>query len=172
MEAEKYYVVEALLDSRRLKIRAQRPDDKDGLLAAVCRSSGQSRYSRFFSPKLGFTEKEIAYFVDVDFVNHVALVAELEEGDQSMIIGGARYVVVQPGKAEVAFIVVDQYQGQGVGASLMHHLSTIARGGGLKVLVAAVLADNISMLKVFQKSGLRLSTLPGDGVIHVTLQLD
>lgn len=43
--------------------------------------------SRFFSPKGGFTEKEITRFVDVDFVNHVALVAELEEGDQSVIVG-------------------------------------------------------------------------------------
>lgn len=113
MEAAKDEVVEELADGRRLKIRALRPDDKDGMLTAVHTSSAQSIYHRFFSAKLGFTEEDIAYFVNVDFVNHVALVAALEDCDQRMIIGGARYVVVQAGKAEVAFIVVDQYQGQG-----------------------------------------------------------
>jgi RimJ/RimL family protein N-acetyltransferase len=62
-------------------------------------------------------------------------------------------VVVQPGKAEIAFAVVDQYQGQGVGAALMHHLATIALKAGLEELIAEVLPDNAAMLKVFEKSG-------------------
>jgi hypothetical protein len=115
VEADKYEVVEALRDGRQLKIRALRPDDRGDLLTAVGRSSAQSLYRRFFSPKHGFTEEEIAYFVNVDFVNHVALVAALEEGGRRAIIGGGRYIVVQPGKAEVAFVVVDHHQGLGSG---------------------------------------------------------
>jgi GNAT superfamily N-acetyltransferase len=71
----------------------------------------------------------------------------------------------------MAFFVDDQYQGQGVGAALMRHLAKIARDAGLKELIAEILADNISMLKVFQKSGLRLSTSREGQVIHVALQL-
>jgi RimJ/RimL family protein N-acetyltransferase len=168
--AAQYEMAEELRDGRRFKIRAIRPDDKDTLLAAVGRSSAQSVYRRFFSPKRGFTEQEIAYFVNVDFINHVALVATLED-EGRMIIGGCRYIVVQPGKAEMAFFVDDQYQGQGVGAALMRHLAKIARDAGLKELIAEILADNISMLKVFQKSGLRLSTSREGQVIHVALQL-
>jgi hypothetical protein len=102
-----YEAVESLRDGRQFKIRGLRPDDRDGLLAAVGRSSAQSLYRRFFSPKRGFTEEPIAYFVNVDCVNHAALVATLEEDDRLVIIGGGRYIVVQPGKAEVAFVVVD-----------------------------------------------------------------
>jgi RimJ/RimL family protein N-acetyltransferase len=171
LEAAKYEAVEALRDGRRLKIRALRPDDRAALLAAVGRSSPQSLYRRFFSPKRVFKEEEIAHFVNVDFVNHVALVAVLDEGGRGVIVGGARYIVVQPEKAEVAFVVVDDYQGQGVGAALMRHLATIARDAGLKELMAEVLADNVSMLKVFEKSGLLLSTTREAGVVHVTLQL-
>lgn len=171
LEAAKYEVVEALRDGRRFTIRALRPDDRDGLLAAVGRSSPQSLYRRFFSPKRGFTEKEIARFVNVDFVNHVALVAALEEAGRGVIIGGGRYIVVEPGKAEVAFVVVDHYQRQGVGAALMRHLATIARDAGLKELIAEVLADNISMLKVFEQSGLRLDTTREAGLVHVALHL-
>jgi RimJ/RimL family protein N-acetyltransferase len=171
LKAAEYEAVEALRDGRRFTIRALRPDDRAEFLAAVGRSSAQSLYRRFFSPKRGFSEEEIAHFVNVDFVNHVALVAVLDEGGRDVIVGGGRYIVVQSEKAEVAFVVVDDYQGQGVGAALMRHLATIARDAGLRELIAEVLANNVSMLKVFEKSGLLLSTAREAGVVHVTLQL-
>src|SRR5512145_1310583 len=158
LEAAKYEAVEALRDGRRFKVRALRPDDRGGLLSAVGRSSPQSLYRRFFSPRRGFTEEEIARFVNIDFVHQVALVAVLEEAGRGVIIGGGRYIVVEPEKAEVAFVVVDHYQGRGVGTALMRHLAMIARDAGLEELIAEVLADNISMLKVLAKSGLRLNT--------------
>jgi hypothetical protein len=63
---------------------------------------------RFFGAKRDFSEKEIEFFVNVDFVNHVALVATVEQGGRRIIVGGGRYVIVQPGTAEVAFAVVDE----------------------------------------------------------------
>jgi len=53
----------------------------------------------------------------------------------------------------------------------MHHLAAIARESGLKELIAEVLPDNVPMLKVFEKSGLRLSTTREARVVHVALQL-
>jgi GNAT superfamily N-acetyltransferase len=171
LEAAKYEGMEVLRDGRQFKIRALRPDDRGRLLAAVGRSSAESLYRRFFSPKRGFTEEQIAHFVNVDFVNHVALVAALEEPWRDVIVGGGRYIVVQPGKAEVAFVVIDDYQGQGLGTALMRHLTLIAREAGLKELIAEVLANNISMLKVFEKSGWPLSTTREAGAVHVSMQL-
>ena len=88
-----------------------------------------------------------------------------------MIVGGGRYIVVQPGKAEVAFAIVDQYQRQGIGARLMHHLAAIARSCGVRELIAEVLSDNTPMLKVFEKSGFELSAQHEPGVVHVALRL-
>jgi GNAT superfamily N-acetyltransferase len=170
-DASTYSAIETLRDARRVEIRALRPNDRAGLIAAVERSSPQSLYRRFFSPKRGFTEGEIAFFLDVDFATHVALVATVEEDRGQTIVGGGRYIVVEPGKAEIAFAVVDQYQGQGVGAALMRHLAVIARAAGLQELCAEVLADNASMLAVFRKSGLRLGITREAGVVHVTLHL-
>jgi GNAT superfamily N-acetyltransferase len=170
-EAAKYSAVESLRDGRRVEIRALRPDDRADLVSAVGRTSAQSRLRRFFAAKRGFTEGEIAYFLNVDFVNHVALVAVVEEGGRPTIVGGGRYIVAQPGKAEVAFAVVDQYQGQGIGAAMMRHLAAIARSAGLQELCAEVLPDNIPMLKVFEKSGFGLSMKRAPGVVHVTLRL-
>jgi ribosomal protein S18 acetylase RimI-like enzyme len=78
---------------------------------------------------------------------------------------------MKPGTAEIAFAVVDQYQGQRIGAALMRHLAAIACQAGLRELVADVLSDNISMLKLLEKSGLRLSAKRDAGVVHVTLAL-
>ena len=158
-------------DGRQIKICALGPDDRDDLIAAVGRASEQSLYRRFFAAKREFSEKEVTFFLNVNFVNHVALVARVEEGGRAMIVGGGRYIVVQPGKAEVAFAVVNQYQGQGIGAALMHHLATIASDAGLKELIAEVLPDNAAMLKVFEKSGFPLGKRREPGVVHVTLQL-
>jgi GNAT superfamily N-acetyltransferase len=171
LEATNYSAFETLHDGRRVEIRALRPDDRADLIEAVSRSSGQSLYRRFFAVKRGFTESEIAFFVNVDFIDHVALVAVADESGRPVIAAGARYVVVQPGKAEVAFAVVDQYQGLGLGAALMHHLAAIAREAGLEELIAEVLPDNSPMLKVFEKSGFPLSMKREPQVVHVTLRL-
>ena len=87
----------------------------------------------------------------------MALVATVEEGEQSVIAGGGRYVVSAAGQAEVAFVVIDAYQGLGIGGALMRHLIAIARTAGLQKLTAEVLAENAPMLKVFQKCGLGIS---------------
>jgi RimJ/RimL family protein N-acetyltransferase len=171
LEAAKYSAVELLRSGRQVEIRALRPEDRADLVAAVGRTSSQSLYRRFFSVKSSFTEGEIAFFMNIDLVNHVALVAVIEEGGQPVIVGGGRYIVVQPRQAEVAFAVVDQYQGQGIGAALLRHLAAIARGVKIQELMAEVLPDNASMLKVFEKSGFGLATKRDSGVVHVTLRL-
>ena len=170
-DAAAYSAIETLRDGRRVEIRALRPDDRSGLEEAVGRSSAESLYRRFFAVRRNFSESEVAFFLNVDFVSHVALVAIADEGGRPATVGGGRYVVVQPERAEVAFGVVDQYQGQGIGAALMRHLVALARQAGLKQLIAEVLPQNTPMLKVFAKSGLPMTTTRESGVVHVTLQL-
>jgi GNAT superfamily N-acetyltransferase len=171
MEAAKYSAIENTRDGRKIEIRALKPGDRDDLRAAVDRTSSQSLYRRFFGAKRHFSEKEVAFFVNVDFVGHVALVAVVEEGGHQVIAAGGRYVVQQPGSAEVAFVVTDRYQGQGVGAALLRHLAAIARDAGLREFTAEVLPENIPMLKVFEKSGLKMNTKRQPGVVHITLEL-
>ena len=170
-DAARYSAVEMLRTGQRIEIRALRPDDRDALIAAVGLAGAQSLYRRFHGAKRSFSDQEIAFFVNVDFVDHVALVAATDESGRSVIVGGARYIVVQPGKAEVAFTVVDRYQGQGIGAALMRHLAAIARAAGVKELIAEVLPENAAMLKVFEKSGCSVTTRRDRGVVHVTLEL-
>jgi GNAT superfamily N-acetyltransferase len=170
-EAAKYSRLERLRDGRRIEIRALKPADENDMLAAIHSTSPQSLYRRFFGAKRSFSESEKAFFLNVDFVNHVALVAVAEDAGRRLIVGGGRYIVVRPGAAELAFAVVDEYQGQGIGAALLRHLIALAREAGLKELVAEVLAENAPMLKVFEKSGLKTESKREGGVVHVVLQL-
>jgi GNAT superfamily N-acetyltransferase len=170
-EPAEYSHAEVLRDGRRMEVRALRPGDRAGLLAAVGRVAALSLYRRFLGAKHGFTEAEVDFFSNVDFINHVALVAVLPEGGRETIVGGARYIVGQPGQAEVAFTVVDDYQGLGIGAALMSHLAAIAHAAGIRELIADVLSDNAAMLAVFKKSGFPLRTERESGVLHVTIRL-
>lgn len=166
-----YSASERLRDGRPVQIRALRPDDEAEMLAAVDRTNPESLRRRFFVTKRGFSEKEKAFFLQIDFINHVALVAEIDEGKSPAIIGGGRYVVTEPGEAEVAFVVVDAYQGQGIGALLARHLIDLARAAGLRRLTADILPDNAAMRKVLGKFGFRAARSPDPQLVHLTLSL-
>lgn len=170
IEAAAYSAVETLRDGRPVTIRALKPEDRSAMLSAVGRVSAELLYRRFFGPKRGFTEKETDFFVNVDFVNQVALVAVIDGSDENTIIGGGRYIVTQPETAELAFAIVDEYQGQGVGTALLRHLVLIARDSGLQHLVAEVLPENVAMLTLFRKFGFSTARSRGEAV-HVALDL-
>lgn len=141
------------------------------MLAAVEQTNAESLRRRFFVSKRKFSKQEKAFFLHVDFVNHVALVATIDEGNRHPIIGGCRYIVTEPGKAEVAFVVIDAYQGQGIGTMLTRHLVDLARTAGLKELAADVLPENIAMRDVLGKCGFQASPSADPQVVHLTLAL-
>ena len=146
-KAADYSAKERLRDGRTIEIRALRPDDREDMLAAIGRTSPQSLRRRFFGPKRGFSETELAFFMNIDFDNHVALIAQID------------------------FVVVDAYQGQGIGSALMRHLSHLARDAGLKELIAEVLPENTAMLKVFSKFGFRPGPNQEPRVVHLAKPL-
>jgi RimJ/RimL family protein N-acetyltransferase len=171
VNAAEYSAVERLRDGLRVEIRALKPTDRTALAASVRRTSEETRYRRFFAPKRSFSEQEVEFYLNVDFVSHVALVAVLEEAGQPVIVGGGRYIVSEPGRAEVAFAVDDPHQGLGIASRLMRHLVAIARDAGLRELTAEVLPQNTAMLKVFERCGLAATTRREGGVVHLTMVL-
>jgi RimJ/RimL family protein N-acetyltransferase len=166
-----YSSTETLRDGRTVKIRAIRPDDRAALLEAVTRASPRSWFRRFFAVKKELSDEEVKFFLDIDFVKHVALVAEIRRDEKAEIVGGGRFVVVRPGTAEVAFAVIDEFQGKGLGTALMRHLTAVARAAGLHSLVADVLWENAAMLKVFEHAGCPMTRSPETDSVHVKLDL-
>lgn len=166
-----YCAHEILNDGRRVEIRAIRRDDEANMLAAIAKTSTQSLQRRFFTPKRHFSDTERAFFVDVDFRDHVAIVALPEGRDDNGVIGGGRYIIFEPGRAEMAFVVVDAWQRQGVGSILMRHLIGIASNAGLRELTAEVLPENAAMIKIFEKFGFTPTRYMDPRTLHLKLQL-
>jgi len=170
-DATNYAAHEFLSDGSRIDIRALRREDEADMLAAVGQTSAQSLQRRFFVMKRHFSDKERAFFMDVDFEDHVALVALAEQDGREVIVGGGRYVVFEAGRAELAFVVIDAWQGRGVGSILMRCLIAIARNARLQELTAEVLPENAAMLKVFGKFGFGAVSRRDPQTVHLALKL-
>lgn len=166
-----YTARECLRDGSPVEIRALRSDDEADMLAAIERTSAQSLQRRFFAMKRHFSERERGFFMQIDFRNHVALVAVAREAEREMIVGGGRYIVFEPGRAEMAFVVIDAWQGRGIGSLLIRHLIKIAGGGELRELTAEVLPENTAMLTVFERSGFTPAARRDPQTIHLVLEL-
>jgi RimJ/RimL family protein N-acetyltransferase len=170
-EAINYAARELLRDGSQIDIRALRPEDEADMLAAVEKTSAQSLQRRFFVMKRHFSKKELAFFMEVDFKDHVAIVALAEEAGRKVIVGGGRYIVFEPGRAEMAFVVIDSWQGRGVGSILMRHLVKFASDAGLHELTAEVLPENTAMIRVFGKFGFKPTPRRDPQTLHLVLKL-
>ena len=170
-DARHYAVEEILRDGGSIHIRAIRPDDRQRLADHFQRLSPTSIYFRFFGAKRRLTDDELTRFTEVDFEQHVGLVATLREAGEERIIGVGRYIVRDPAsacdRAEVAFAVLDDHQGRGIGTVLLEHLAVIAEAKGIKEFEADVLGENNRMLEVFARSGFVVKRSHAAGVVHV-----
>jgi len=167
-----YGVRELLRDGTIVLIRAISPNDKQRLLHHFQRLSPQSVYYRFFGLKRSLSEQELHQLTELDFVDHAGLVATLGSGEAEWFIGVGRYIRSdKTGSAEVAFAVLDDYQGHGIGTLLLKHLAKIARGNGIKRFTADVMGGNQKMLQVFAHSGFREQQSYQSGVVRVGLEI-
>jgi GNAT superfamily N-acetyltransferase len=169
IDAVNYSALEILRDGTAILIRGIRPDDKQRLLQHFHGLSAQSVYFRFFGIKRSLTEDDLSRLTKLDFVNHVGLAATINAEER--FIGVGRYFRTgESHRAEVAFAVLDEYQGQGIGTLLLKHLARIARGKGIIEFGADVLASNHQMLEVFANSGFSFHNSYESGVVRVTLR--
>lgn len=150
-------------------IRPIRPDDAALLVAFHDSLSPQSVYLRFFNFHPVLTAWEVERFTHVDYVDRLALVV-LAEG---RFVGVGRYDrVVGADEAEVAFVVEDGYQRQGIGALLADELARAARAQGIRVFVADTLAENAAMLEMFHRMGFPVESWFQEGVVKVRFPIE
>jgi len=164
-----------LRDGTPVTIRAMRPDDRERIVAAFSKLEAGTIYTRFFSFRKELPGSALDRISAIDFDQLAGLVVTLGSGSTQTVIGSATYVASVAGdgtnSAEVAFTIEEDYQRQGLAGKLLAALATLARRHGIARFVAEVLADNASMLAVFERSGLPMQRRREDGVIRVTLDL-
>jgi RimJ/RimL family protein N-acetyltransferase len=176
MDRTSYHITERLQDGSTLIIRAIRPDDRQ-LFADAFQEfahSPDSVHFRFHGLKKSLSQSEAIQMTEIDFAEHVALVATLSTNPASPIIGVGRYIVCAAphrDRAEIAFAVLDEHQGKGVGSLLLQHLATIGKTQGLREFQAEVLADNHQMIGVLEHSGFPIKRSTEFGVAHALLTI-
>jgi RimJ/RimL family protein N-acetyltransferase len=136
-----------------VRIRQIRPEDGPALVLAYEKLGEQSRYRRFFTVMPELPEATLKAAVEVDHVDHEALVAlPLLSAE---IVGEGRFIRLpdQPGTAEVGVTVIDAWQGRGLGSALLARLSERASEAGIEYFTAEVLAENRAMLALLPGLG-------------------
>jgi len=138
-------------DGSSVLIRPIRPDDRERLQAGFERLSERSRYMRFQSPVAGLSDRQLSYLTAVDHHDHEALVGvDTDTGD---LVAVARFVRVSDGVAECAIVVADDWQGRGVGTTLLDRLVDRAREEGFERFTALLLAENTDALRLLERLG-------------------
>jgi len=158
----------ALRDGRTAVLRPIDASDAERLIDLHNHLSFESQYFRFFGPKPQLTPAEAEYLANVDFHRRFAIVAEIEDG---VIVGVGRFDVNEPGVAEAAVVVRDDYQHVGLGTALLQRMREVARGAGLKAFTAEVLAENKNMLDLLTANGLE-SVEAEQGVVKVVAPIE
>jgi RimJ/RimL family protein N-acetyltransferase len=152
-------------------IRPIEPADADLVRTFYDGLSERSRRLRYLVPAAELSDEDLAYFTDVDHKRHEAVVAL--DGDGRMI-GVARYVrtPVQRESAEVAVVVADDRQSEGIGTALLDDLTQRARENGITRYTALVSPDNDVVLGAIERAGAERTGVTGDeGEVEFALDL-
>jgi GNAT superfamily N-acetyltransferase len=160
-----------LNDGSEVEIRPLGPDDKAGLAAGFERLSELSRYRRFLSPTAHLSARQLDYLTEVDHHDHEALVAIDPRSRHGVAV--ARYVrsAENPGEAEFAVAVADDWQRRGLGTALLRQLATKARAEGITRFTGLVLEDNRPMRGLLQSLGEVQQRDAHDGTVEVWLEI-
>ena len=116
--------------------------------------SDQSIYRRFISTRKDMPHERLQEFVVIDYTQEMVILAVIKQEERSIVIGVGQYGIDEASHtAEVALVVRDDYQNQGVGTALLTYLTYLAKRKGLLGFSAEVLVNNQPMLHLFEKGG-------------------
>jgi GNAT superfamily N-acetyltransferase len=157
-----------LREGARLLIRPIRAADADALVGLHARLSADTIYRRYFGARPHLAPADVERFTRVDGRARFALVA-MRGSD---LVAVARYEG-RPGvsSAEIAVVVDDALQHQGVGRLMLERLVDVAHEAGLETLAADVLAGNTAMLALLRTLGLPRRTESDGDTVSVLVEL-
>jgi RimJ/RimL family protein N-acetyltransferase len=164
-----------LRDGTMVTVRPIRPDDAPRLQALFARLSPRSIFLRFLGHRKELPWELAERLANVDYQTRMALVATREQYGEDDIVADARYegnLPGEPGLAEFAIVVEDQYQGRGLGTLLLERLVAYAQTHGIRAFWATVYHDNAPIKRIIQRSGLPIERSVEAGVWEIRMKLD
>ena len=152
-------------DGAQVEIRPICADDEQRMIKFHQGLSERTVYMRYFESMSLSARTAHARLARICFADPeretvlVALVADPKSGEQRIVGVGRLSKLTAPNAAEVAPLVLDEFQGRGIGTELLRQLIQLARDQRITQIRAEMLRDNISMQRVLKKFGFRLHLL-------------
>jgi len=139
-------------------LRPIKPSDESNLKSFFYSLSDDSLYKRFISNRRDMPHERLQEFAVIDYTKEMVIIATVKHDEKEVIVGVGQYGVHEPTHtAEVAFIVRDEYQNNGIGSELLGYLTQLAQRKGLLGFTAEVLSHNKPMLHLFEKMGFEIN---------------
>jgi acetyltransferase len=168
---KKYETQWKLKNGQEVLLRPIKPEDEPMWLEMFQSFSEEAIRYRFFQLIKDTPHEVRVRYCNIDYDREIAIVAELSEENRKRILGVGRLSIEPDGKTgELAFIIGDQWQGQGLGTKVVDHVLEIAKEMGVETVYAIMLPDNRRALNLTKKMGFKLESLD-DGTVKGTLDL-
>jgi acyl-CoA hydrolase/RimJ/RimL family protein N-acetyltransferase len=128
-------------------------------------------YTRFFQRLKSLTWREAERYCNVNYDTEVAFLAVAGDREGETVVGSACYFVnPSTNMAEVAYMILPQWQSTGLGTALQQRLIEHARSHGLLGFTAEVLASNTKMLSLARRAGDHVSIQWEGDTLEVTMR--
>ena len=161
-------------DGAAFEIRPIRQNDEKRMIQFHQGLSERSVYMRYFESMSLKTRTAHARLVRVCYADPeretvlVAVTGNLAE--ERIVAVGRLSKFDEPTKAEIALLVLDGFQGRGLGSELLKRLIEAAREQKITQIEGEMLRDNIAMQKLMKKFGFR-QRLIDPGCVRAVLEL-
>lgn len=148
-------------DGREILFRPIRPEDEPLMVKFHETLSDESVHLRYFHMEKLDTRvahERLIRKCFIDYAQEMALVAErtaAETGQREILAVGRLSKSQNAQKAEVAVLVSDHYQRQGLGTELLDRLIEVARQEKLQEVVAHILLENLAMRNLADRFGFK-----------------
>ncbi len=148
-------------DGTKVKFRPIHPTDMTRMRDLLYKLSEGTVYYRFGWNIKKFSQKQIQNFVYIDHRKEVAIVGTVPGAAEDEIIAlSGYYLDEKTNRAEVALVVLDEWQGKSIGTFMLKYLAQIAHKNGIRGFTAEIHVTNRKMQAVMHKlSGKVESTL-------------
>jgi acetyltransferase len=145
-----------LRDGIDVRVRPIRAEDEPAVVDFHRRLSEQSVYSRFFTT-VPLAERvshhRLARICFADYDREISLIV-MAADEPGLILAALRLTRRHASKdADFGLLVIDAWQGRGLGKLLVRELVRVARAEGMERVHGMVLADNRRMLEICGKNG-------------------
>jgi len=169
---EEYVTARKMKDGTPVILRPIKPEDEPMWHELLAGCSTQSLWFRFSYLFKQTTHEMATRYCFVDYDREIGIVAEVEEEGNRKLIGVGRLVAdMNHDAAEYAVIVVDRWQGHGLGGLLTDYCLEVAKRWGVKRVVAETSKDNTRMLATFRNRGFHMDDQKEEDIVLISKEV-